>query len=149
MSLKEMQDLSANMVDDLKTQQILSAPDLERLFRLPDSRQVQSMSVPRALFVMVLLDLVRPFRIWALRRRGAGVGGILLSLGGILPTRNVQVERAIALASSQATLAKRILFLSKTHHVFHLWHVIHRPFSLTFAILVILHVGVVISLGYF
>jgi hypothetical protein len=32
--------------------------------------------------------------------------------------------------------------------VFHLWHVIHRPFSYSFAILSILHVTVVLLLGY-
>jgi hypothetical protein len=149
MSLKEMQDLSAGLVEDLSSQHILATSDLERLFQLPDARQVQSMSIPRALANMVFLDLVRPFRVWALRRRGLGVGGVLLTLGGILPTRNAQVERAVSLASRRAALGKRILFLSKTHRVFHLWHVIHRPFSLTFAILVILHVGVVLSLGYF
>jgi hypothetical protein len=70
-------------------------------------------------------------------------------LGGILHTRRAALERAISLASEQAALAKQILFLSKTLRVFHLWHVIHRPFSLSFAILVIIHVTVVISLGYF
>jgi len=40
-------------------------------------------------------------------------------------------------------------FLSKTHQVFHLWHVVHRPFSYSFAMLVCVHVGVAVSMGYF
>jgi hypothetical protein len=44
-------------------------------------------------------------------------------------------------ARKQASLSKRILFLSRTKQVFNLWHVIHRPFSYSFAILAILHIG--------
>ncbi len=149
MSLKEMRELRERLVEDLSAQKILPVSDLERLFRLPDSREVQSMSLSRALLRMVLLDSLRPLRIWSMRRRSMGAHGWLVTLGGILPTRQRALEQAISLASSQAALAKRILFLSKTHRVFHLWHVVHRPFSLTFAILVIIHVAVVISLGYF
>ncbi len=148
-SLREMREETERLVEDLSSGKMFSAVYLERVFRLPNSREVQSMSLPKALFRMVLLDLLRPLRIWSLRRRSMGVRGRLLTLGGVLSTRQAAVERAISLASAQATLAKRILFLSKTHRVFHLWHVIHRPFSLTFAILVIIHVAVVISLGYF
>ena len=32
--------------------------------------------------------------------------------------------------------------------VFNLWHVIHRPFSYSFAILAILHIVVVLGMGY-
>ncbi len=146
MSLKEMQESSARVMEELSSHGVLPAHELERLFQLPDSRKVQSMPVWQALLEMVLLDLARPFKVWALRRRRAGAA---FTLGGILPTRQPELERAISLASGQAALAKKVLFLSKTHRVFHLWHVVHRPFSLSFAILVLIHVAVVISLGYY
>ncbi len=149
MSFKEMQELSAPLVEDLSSRGKLPTVDLARLFQLPDSREVQSMSIFKALIQMILLDVVRVFRVWALRRRAVGAGGSILTLGGILHSRRESLEKAISLASGQAALAKRILFLSKTHRVFHLWHVVHRPFSLTFALLVIIHVGVVMSLGFF
>ncbi len=107
------------------------------------------MSLYRALLRMLWLDLKRPFQVWALRRHAAGRFGSLSTLAGILHTRHTELERAVALASRQAALAKRILFLSKTHRVFHLWHVVHVPFSLSFAIFVVIHVSVQIWLGYF
>ncbi len=149
MSLKEMQELSAEIMEDLKLQQVFSAGELESLFRLPGSKEVQSMPILRAILLMTTLDLARPFKVWALRRKRLGVRGSILTLGGVLHTRQTKLEKAISLASEQASIAKRILFLSKTHRIFHLWHVIHRPFSVSFAILVIIHVAVVISLGYF
>ncbi len=149
MSWKEMSGLSAQLMEELHVQKAVPASMLASIFRLPGSQEVQAMSLWRALLQMLWLDLTRPFKVCALRRRAAGWFERLTTLGGIFHTRHAELEGAIALASKQAALAKRILFLSKTHRVFHLWHVIHVPFSLSFAIFVIIHVSVVIWLGYF
>ncbi len=149
MSLKEMQEMSAQIAEQLSTQKALPAAAVQRLFRLPSSQEVREMPVLRALLIMTLLDVTRPFKVWSLRRRGSGLARRLLTLGGILPTGHAELESVISMASKQAALAKRILFLSRTHRLFHLWHVVHRPFSLSFAIFVIIHVAVVTSLGYF
>ena len=59
-----------------------------------------------------------------------------------------ELERAIAIAREDAALAKRILFLSRSEKVFHLWHVVHKPFSYTFAVLAMIHIGLVMMMGY-
>ncbi len=148
-TLKETQELSGKFVRGLATQRVFNVSELAGLFRLPDVRQVQQMSLITALIEMVKLDLARPFKIWSLRRRKEGIWGKLLTLGGMLRTSHAELEGAISLISRQASLSKRIVFLSKTERVFYLWHVIHRPFSLSFALFVIIHVAVVVSLGYF
>ena len=71
-----------------------------------------------------------------------------VSLFGILRTSKPELETAIETARRQASLSKRILFLSRTKQVFNLWHVVHRPFSYSFAILAILHIVVVLGMGY-
>jgi hypothetical protein len=58
------------------------------------------------------------------------------------------LEVAIRAARKQVSLAKRVLFLSRTRESFGLWHVIHRPFSYSFAILAIFHMVVALGLGY-
>jgi hypothetical protein len=65
-----------------------------------------------------------------------------------LPTRNPSLEIAIQAARKQATLAKRVLFLSRTRESFGLWHVVHRPFSYSFALLAIFHIVVAMGMGY-
>ncbi len=150
MTLKEIQGFSSQLVTALHEQNLVPESHMESLLRLPDSAKVQSMPVLVALVRMTWLDLTRPFKVWALRRHATkGIAGRLLTLGGILHTRNVELEKVISMASEQASLSKRILFLSTTHRVFHLWHIVHRPFSLSFAIFVIIHVAVVVTLGYF
>jgi len=69
-------------------------------------------------------------------------------LCGLLHTSDRKLERAITVAQTQAALSKRILFLQRTQQVFHLWHVIHRPFSYAFAILAVLHIGIALFMGY-
>jgi hypothetical protein len=148
LSLKEMNELKNSLLEELSAQNAFKISDIETLFRLPDSRDVQSMPIIRALALMIWLDIARPFRVWALRRREAKKTGAF-SAAGILRMKDVELEKAISLASKQAALSKRVLFLSKTQQVFHLWHVIHRPFSISFAGFVIIHVTVVTWLGYF
>jgi len=149
MSLKEMEDLKADLIGQLQTQCALRPHEIEELFPLPARRDIQSMSLYRALTLMVVLDLVRPFKIWKLRRRGMKQSGRSSWYAGVLQTHNAELEKAVLLASRQAALSKRILFLSQTQRVFHGWHVIHRPFSISFAVFVIIHVTVVTYLGYF
>ncbi len=149
MTLKEIQELNTQFLEELNSQNTFDASQIAKLFHLPEVQKVRDMPLVLALCKMVALDFARPWVIWSLRRQKVGAGGKLLTLGGILPTGRNQLERAIRLVSRQASLSKRILFLSKTERVFYLWHVIHRPFSLSFAIFVIIHVTVVMLLGYF
>ena len=107
------------------------------------------MSPAKALFRMIMWDLSRPVKICSLRWKKRSADDSLWFLGGIFPSRHQDLEKAISLVSRQAALAKRIVFLSKAERVFFLWHLIHRPFSLSFALFVLIHIGVVMSLGYF
>ncbi len=107
------------------------------------------MSVAEMIWDMLLLDLARPFHVARLRLRALGFGGALATCFGLFATSNVDLERVIATARQRASLSKRITFLARTKNVFHLWHVIHRPFSYSFAVLALIHIGVVMSLGFF
>jgi hypothetical protein len=149
MTLNQMQELSSQLLDEMAGQRIVSDSDIAQLFRLPDVQEVQHMSLVKALYKMIAWDLARPMKIWALRRRKGNAWGRLWSMGGMLSSGHKELEQVIALVSKQASLAKRVLFLNKAERVFYLWHVIHRPFSLTFGIFVLIHVGVVVSLGFF
>jgi hypothetical protein len=118
------------------------------LFALPTATQVGRTPMLIALCWMIWLDLKRPFQVSWLRLRAGGFGAWLASLFGLFPTQNHELEHAIQTARKQASLSKRILFLSRTKQVFNLWHVIHRPFSYSFAILAIIHIVVVLGMGY-
>jgi len=148
-SLKELQDLQAILSRNLVEQKLLPEEGLRSLLRLPSQQRVQQLSMVTALGSMISLDAMRPFRIAAIRRGALGWGQCLSTLGGVLRTRHAALERAISIARDEAALSKRILFLSRSQQVFHLWHVVHKPFSYTFALLALIHIGVVVMMGYF
>ena len=73
----------------------------------------------------------------------------IMSLGGLLPLGNSALESVVRSVGRQIRLSGKVLFLEKTQRLFHLWHVVHRPFSYSFSILVLVHIGFVVYLGYF
>ena len=50
---------------------------------------------------------------------------------------------------AQSWLSAKMLFLARVQQVFHLWHVVHRPFSYAFIALAIIHITVALLFGYF
>ncbi len=148
MSLKDLQELNHALGARLEAQRLISAKDLEPLLRPPDRARAEAMSTTQMLFVMLESDLSHTFGVWRLRRKALGIFGALYTLGGILPSRNRALEEVIDCAKKQASLSTRILFLSKTQALFRLWHVVHRPFSYSFVVLVCIHITVVLLFGY-
>jgi len=148
-SLTELQEIQTQLSEQLARQRLLPQADLRSLLRLPSKESVSRLPMPVALVYMMLLDVARVFRVASIRRHALPFGQKLTTLAGFLPTSNSSLERAISLAREEASLAKRVLFLSRSQQVFHLWHVVHKPFSYSFAVLALIHIVVVMMMGYF
>lgn len=148
LTIKEIQDAEVQLRWNAKEKHEQIGTNLIDLYALPTSTQVARTPILVALCWMMYLDIKRPFQVSWLRLRAAGFGAWLISFFGIFPTHNPELEFAIQTAREQASLSKRILFLSRTKQVFNFWHVVHRPFSYSFAILAILHIVVVLGMGY-
>jgi hypothetical protein len=149
LSMKELQELRESLAQQLAAQHLLPEADLRALLRLPDANLVKRLPTVVALVYMIILDVIRIFRVARLRRHALSFGGCVQTLGGFLATRNRELEKAIRAAAEEAALSKRVLFLSRSQKVFHLWHVVHKPFSYAFAVLALLHIGLQFVLGYF
>jgi len=149
LSIKELQELQGRMAQQLAGQQLLPQADLRSLLRLPSRERVEKLPIVAALAYMMVLDVGRAFRIAKLRRRALPFQEKISTLAGFLATRHTGLERAISTAREEAALAKRVLFLSRSQQVFHLWHVVHKPFSYSFALLALIHIVVVMMMGYF
>jgi hypothetical protein len=57
------------------------------------------------------------------------------------------IDRVVALASREISLAQQLRMLDATQRVFKYWHVAHRPFAVTALVAVIIHVAVVVAVG--
>ena len=148
LSMKEMQETEDNLRQELASQRMIFGVRMEALYDLPTPDDVEHMPMILALLYMILIDLRRPFQTSLLRLQVAGFGAWLISFFGLRRTADQKLERGIEVARRQAGLSKRILFLQRTQQVFNLWHVVHRPFSYAFAILAIVHIGLVLYMGY-
>jgi hypothetical protein len=148
LTMKELRDVQNSLAEQLAQQNLLPKADLHSLLKLPTTQQVENMWMLNALVYMIVLDVIRWFRIARLRRHALNKSEIFSTMGGLLPTGNRDLEKVIATAREEAATAKRVLFLSRAQQVFHLWHVVHKPFSYTFAILALVHIGVVVALGF-
>jgi hypothetical protein len=133
---------------ELASQNLGFGKRIEKLYDLPTPQDVEHMPMLLALLYMILIDLKRPFLLSILRLQSTGFASWLTSLFGFLRTRDAKLQHVIRVAQKQAKLSKRILFLSRTEQVFHLWHVRHRPCSYAFAILALVHIGLVLYMGY-
>ena len=117
---------------------MLTEEELQPLLALPGLDEVRAMALGRALILIVGLDLRRAWLVWRLRWKvGAHVAD------------HADVSRAVVAVRKQAALSKDALFLAKVQQMFRLWHVIHRPFSYSLAIMATLHIMAVVFLGYF
>ena len=148
MTQKELQDFHQQLTDQLKQQRLVSERDVKALLTLPSRERVQKLSMFTALGYMFALDIARAFRVARLRRHALSFGEKLTTLGGFLKTSNHDVEKAVGVAREDAALSKRILFLKRSEQVFHLWHVVHKPFSYTFALLALFHIGLEVAMGF-
>jgi len=149
LSMKELQELQENLSRELSSQRLLPEADLRALLRMPNAQQVARLPIVIALVYMMILDVVRLFGVARLRRSALTTGESLATFFGFFPTRHRELEKAIHAAAEEAALSKRLLFLSRSQKVFHLWHVVHKPFSYAFAVLAMLHIGLQFVLGYF
>jgi hypothetical protein len=148
MTQKELQEFHQQLTGQLQQQRLVSERDLKALLTLPSRERVQSLSMLTALGYMFALDLARTVRVARLRRHALSFGEKISTLGGFLKTSNHDVERAVGMAREDAALSKRILFLKRSEQVFHLWHVVHKPFSYTFALLALFHIGLELAMGF-
>ena len=146
------QELEANedaLANALKCQTVYSEAKIARIFAMPTAEEIRKSSLLVTLGHMILLDVRRPFQIAGMRRQAATFRQLLRSLGGLFSTGNEDIEIVIHLVRKKASLSKRIVFLDQAERVFHLWHVVHRPFSYAFAVLAVIHIVNAIRLGYF
>jgi hypothetical protein len=148
LSLSELQDKERELSDALRGQSVYSAEILNRALRVPTAEYIRNLGPLFSIVKMASLDMTMPIRIAALRRASCGFGSNLLSLGGILSSGKPEVEQVVKLVRQKASLSKRVVFLGQTQRIFHLWHVIHRPFSYAFVVLAVIHIAVVMGLGF-
>lgn len=137
MTLQEIEGRMEGMTRVLAERYRLNAEMLGRI----EAR----MGVPRtgggagSLVVLLLADLARPFRSWRLSRF---VSRSHPELPGAI------VREIVRLVNRKALLRRRRAVLRSMNTFLHYWHVIHKPFAYVMLLIMFVHIGVVVAMGY-
>lgn len=148
LSLNDLQASERELSEALFGQSIYSIEQLNRVLNVPSAEHIRKIGPLLAIGEMIALDMRLPFQVAGLRRVSSGLGAKFRSVGGLLSSGNSEIEDVVRLVRQKASLSKRVVFLDQSQRVFHLWHVIHRPFSYAFAVLAIFHIAVAMGLGF-
>ena len=148
LSLNDLQLSESELTEALFGQSIYSAEQLNRVLHVPSPEHIRQIGPLLAIGEMIALDVRLPFQVAGLRRATSGFGARLRTAGGLFSSGNAEVEDVVRLVRQKASLSKRVVFLDQSQKVFHLWHVIHRPFSYAFAVLAVFHIAVAMGFGF-
>ena len=116
----------------------LPSPQVEALLR-SDPTPCEGLGIAATLGQMVKDQSVRWRAARTLRRICAN-----------MPTSRLDrkaLRRVTKLAGREMALTQQARMLTATRRVFRLWHIAHRPFAIAALVAVLVHVGVVVSLG--
>jgi hypothetical protein len=148
LTMEELDAETAALASRLGQQDLFRPDDFLPLLDVPAAHEINGMNLVALLAVMLRKDLARPFQVSRLRRRVLNRTQRIATVGGLLPSHNRQLEDIVAGVRRQSRLRAAAAFLDRTERIFHLWHVIHRPFSISFLALIVVHIAVAISVGF-
>jgi len=137
MSLEEAEQSCASLAEQIHRQKLIPEEELRPLLDLPSREDVQGMPLARAFLAIVRFDLRRMRFLWRLKRHHTAT-----------VREHDDLLAVLSLVRRHAALSKDALFLDHMRRVFHLWHIVHRPFSYALLLMATLHVGVVLLFGF-
>ncbi len=112
--------------------------DLEALRRRAGADRAGQMGLLQSLAYLLGQDLLGILDSLGLARRDPAAARL-----GRAETRRLR-----ALTRARLLLERRRAFLGQTSAMFHYWHAIHKPFTIVFFLMVALHIGIAVWLGY-
>ncbi len=115
-----------------------SASDLQTLRRRAGAERAEDMGLLNSLWYLLGQDMLRFIDALGFARPS----GVAARLG------RAQARRVRSLTRQRLLLERRRAFLHQTSALFHYWHAIHKPFTIVLFLMMGVHIGIAIWLGY-
>ncbi len=138
LSLKELEDMHDDMASRLKKQFLLESKEIDRIDEIIGGKVAAAASLWGALRYVFGGNILRVLRIRKLKK--------VLRVYMDIPED--KIKEVVKLAKDKAVLRRRIAFWQAIHNLFHYWHVFHKPFAVVMYIIMLVHAGVSVWLGY-
>lgn len=138
LTLKEMEEKSREL--GLLLEEYGMDPQLiEEIRAVSGTRSGRRRSALSVIPAIIFNDLSRPFRLRGLKKR--------LRRQGVAPSGEDTGE-LMRIIERHSLLVRKIELLSTVQRLFHLWHVIHKPFATVMILIMMVHVTVALIFGY-
>jgi len=138
LSAQEIDNLKGRLAKELTTDTGFDQNQIQRIENDLSLERKAKRGTLRMLLAIITDDLTRPFRVRKYRRR------YLRSMN--LPKE--MKDKILTAILDRALLNRKIAFLNQVQTLFHYWHVFHKPFAIIMYIIMLVHVGIAVWLGY-
>jgi hypothetical protein len=138
LSLQEVEELNKNLTVQLQQQFRLDAQDIRSIEAEFINTKTGTHGTGLILLDLIAGDLKRFLKSNRIKK--------LLTGQYHLPTP--ETAELLRLLKQQAQINRRIMLWNKIHQLFHYWHVFHKPFAVLMYIVMIIHIGISVWLGY-
>lgn len=138
LTLSEAGEMDRQLTERLRNEFWLDDDALGEIENLIIGREKSHKTAIGTLFSMVTGDVARSVRSIFIKReirRKFNIPGD-------------QIEPLINVARQKAMIRHRLTLWSRTHQLFHHWHVFHKPFAIIMYLIMIIHIIVTVVLGY-
>ena len=138
LGLQEVEGIDQQLSETLIKRFKLDDYQIKRLQSLSMKRVSEKRSLLRILLTILTQDmfyfLQRPFQRYRIKK--------IVRLSG------KELKHVQDLAHQKVVLKRRLELWQRIHHIFHNWHIIHKPFAVIMYLIMVVHVALTIMLGY-
>lgn len=138
LSMQEIDNLKGELGGELIAKGKIDESQLDRIERDLSLEQKKNKGTLRMLLAIITDDLMRPFKTKKYRRK---------YLRNMNLSRDLE-DQILNLILNRSLLNRKIAFLNQVQTLFHYWHVFHKPFAIIMYIIMLVHVGIAVWLGY-
>lgn len=138
LSFKEIENQEADLNLVLRQEFNFTDDNLSKIESLVSSSINETKGLFSIFFRILKDDIFRPFRHYKVKKIFAKQFNI----------PSLHVSQLIKIAERKSLLHRKLVLLNQVQKLFHYWHVFHKPFAIIMYIIMFIHIGVAVWLGY-
>ncbi len=138
LTLNQIRQETARISTELRQKYGISQNEFDRFFERYEIKKLSEKNLIQLFFHLILFDVKKQFIRRQIKRWMNTLGEIPLQ----------QQKQIIPLVWKKIQIEQRLLIWNKIHQIFHYWHVFHKPFAIIMYMIMLIHVGISLWLGY-
>lgn len=138
LSLKDSETLNRQLTEQLMTKYDFTDEMISNIEEHTAVERLKSKSVTIFLLTLFWQDVQRFFQFYQLKRHFSKEHHL----------SKKEIKMLMSITRQKISLVRKLFVLDRVHHLFHYWHVIHKPFAIIMIIIMVVHIGVAVAFGY-